>query len=98
MIELKSHPLAELTTFGIGGVAESFLIPETESELFELIRRFRRDGQLYYVLGNGSNLFIGSNCIRVPVIHPLKALSACSISTDGTVVVGAGVDIRTLIN
>lgn len=55
---LVEEPLANHTTFQIGGPALFLLLPETISQVIESVKICQEEGMPFYVLGNGSNLLV----------------------------------------
>lgn len=56
--------MADHTTFRIGGPIDLMLIPETESQIAEIVARVKNDPVPFMVLGNGSNLLVRDGGIR----------------------------------
>ncbi|MDD2714504.1 MAG: UDP-N-acetylmuramate dehydrogenase [Candidatus Wallbacteria bacterium] len=52
----QNYPVAQLTTFGLGGNAEKVVFPESPEELAACVEKLSRSGENYFLLGNGSNL------------------------------------------
>jgi UDP-N-acetylmuramate dehydrogenase len=75
---LRSEPMSLHTSFRIGGPADYFFRPSSESELAVLVRALRKAGEPYFVLGGGANLLVGDKGIRGWVID-LSNLSGCSL-------------------
>ncbi|MDR1470929.1 MAG: UDP-N-acetylmuramate dehydrogenase [Synergistaceae bacterium] len=65
---LHSRPLAPLTTWGVGGVAETLLAPRSRDELIDAVRWAQSEGEGFFTLGGGSNVLIGDGPINVPVL------------------------------
>jgi UDP-N-acetylmuramate dehydrogenase len=59
-----NHPMAELTSFRIGGPADLFLIVEEESELGFGLSAAHRHGVPCFCLGSGTNLLVSDRGIR----------------------------------
>ncbi|MDE2041141.1 MAG: UDP-N-acetylmuramate dehydrogenase [Patescibacteria group bacterium] len=55
---LEHVPLAEHTTFKIGGPARYFCVVTTEDELVEALMFARQRAQPFFILGGGSNLLV----------------------------------------
>ena len=55
---LEQEPMKLHTTFRVGGAAKLFLKLESEKELQEILALMKREGEDYYLIGNGSNLLI----------------------------------------
>ena len=52
----QNQKLKDYTTIGIGGSVPVVYLPETESELSELLRTLSKEKRSYRILGNGSNI------------------------------------------
>lgn len=63
------HPLAEYTTFKIGGPADYYVTPETEDQILGLISFALKEGVNYFILGKGSNILIPDYGFRGIVIN-----------------------------
>lgn len=72
---MKKH-----TTFRTGGAADLFLMPENAEQLSELIRLCRREGQEYFIIGNGSNLLVSDRGYRGIIIAVTEAFSDIGVS------------------
>jgi UDP-N-acetylmuramate dehydrogenase len=62
------RPLAPLTTWGVGGRAETLLSPRSAEELALSVRWLRSGGKSFFTLGGGSNVLIWDGVIDVPVL------------------------------
>jgi UDP-N-acetylmuramate dehydrogenase len=60
--------LAPFTTWGVGGVAETFLAPGTSEELVTAVRWLHANRSGFYTLGGGSNVLISDGAIERPVL------------------------------
>lgn len=58
MSEITPEPLARLTTLRTGGAPERMLEAATADELVDALRSVWADGDPWFVLGGGSNLFV----------------------------------------
>ena len=65
---------AELTTFGVGGGANSLFEPQSIEVLQALLARLHREGLNYRILGAGSNVVFPDEGIVEPVIRLGKSL------------------------
>jgi UDP-N-acetylmuramate dehydrogenase len=63
-------PLAPLTTFKVGGVADALLETQSADEIVEAIAISHAAGMPVTILGGGSNVLIGDRGIRGLVIRP----------------------------
>ncbi|SEN12045.1 UDP-N-acetylmuramate dehydrogenase [Paenibacillus sp. OV219] len=64
-----NKPLADFTTWKIGGPADVLIIPETEEQLVAVIRLLHKHGVQWTNLGRGSNLLISDKGIRGVVLQ-----------------------------
>jgi len=62
-------PLANYTTFKIGGPADLFYEAETETELIQAVKLSRERGAPFFILGGGSNLLVSDKGFRGLVIR-----------------------------
>lgn len=69
-----NEPLAEYTTWKIGGPADVFVIPNGKKELAETIRILHRHGTPFITIGRGSNTLIADKGVRGVVIKLGKGL------------------------
>lgn len=63
-----NEPMSRHTTFGIGGPADCFLMPETVEELRLVIKMAHKHGVPLFVLGGGANLLVHDKGIRGAVV------------------------------
>lgn len=92
----EHEPLAQHTTFRIGGPADVYLVPADEEQLAATIRLHREEGMRYQILGNGSNVLVDDAGIRGTLIHMEDKKSAASYRTEGSTVlatVSAGMSL-----
>lgn len=71
--------LAPYTTMGVGGTADYFCIPETRTQLRELINAATAAGLPHLVLGGGSNLVINDAGYRGLVLYLKPSFSGLRI-------------------
>lgn len=64
----KDQKLSDYTTIGIGGPVPAVYLPETESELIELLRQLAQERTRYRVIGNGSNILADDRGISEALI------------------------------
>ena len=68
-MEIRTNePMARHTSFRVGGPADRFMIPESETELREAVLDCKKSGQPWYMIGNGSNLLVGDKGFRGTII------------------------------
>ena len=58
---LIDEPMCKHTTFGVGGPAAEFVVPESRAELADVVARCREAGVAYFILGKGSDLLVSDN-------------------------------------
>ncbi|MBF0515729.1 MAG: UDP-N-acetylmuramate dehydrogenase [Nitrospirae bacterium] len=66
---LKNYPLAELTTFKIGGAARFYVKADSAVSVYEAVEFAKQQGVPFYVLGGGSNLLISDRGYDGLIIH-----------------------------
>lgn len=92
----RDRPLADLTSFKIGGPADLFVSVNDEEQLAAAIAAAYRHSVPVFCLGSGSNLLVSDRGIRGLVLRLGAGLA--SISIDGTAVsAGAAVQFRALV-
>lgn len=96
--EMRRHePMANHTTFRVGGLADLFLMPQDEDDLVRALPLLAQAGVPVSILGNGSNLLVSDQGIRGAVIRLTPGFA--HISRDGTTVVaGAGAKLARVVH
>lgn len=70
MLSIKPHvPLAQFTSFKIGGPAEFFVEVETTNELVEALEYAEKNHFSVFVFAGGSNLLVNDKGVKGLVIH-----------------------------
>lgn len=77
----SEEPMAEHTTFRIGGPADYYLCPESGAEICRILEVCREEGLPWFILGNGSNLLVGDKGYRGVVIR--LGGEFCRVEVDG---------------
>jgi UDP-N-acetylmuramate dehydrogenase len=91
-----ARPLAELTSFKIGGPADLFLLVEDEDDLCHAIALAARFSAVTFCLGAGTNLLVSERGMRGLVIKLGEKFNAVTIN--GTsVTAGAAAQFRELV-
>ena len=67
---LLYEPLAKHTTLRVGGPAQFWVEPRTESAFAKLIQYCRGEKLPLFIIGRGSNLLVRDGGIRGVVVHP----------------------------
>lgn len=86
-----NEPLADHTTFGIGGPADAMVFPRTVDDVRAVRALAKREGLPLFVLGKGANLLVSDRGIRGLTIN-LTTLDAWSHQR-GLLVAQAGLDV-----
>lgn len=86
--------LSKYTTLKIGGIANNFYIPESQTELIDLVNNI---DEKYYILANGSNILINDKKELKHVIYMNKFNNKLNYN-NGIIEAGASVRIQQLIN
>lgn len=71
---LFDEPLAAHTAFRVGGPADAYLTPGSESELRDILTQLRAEGIPCFILGGGANILVSDRGVRGAVID-LRRLS-----------------------
>ncbi|MFO8113448.1 MAG: UDP-N-acetylmuramate dehydrogenase [Desulfosalsimonadaceae bacterium] len=69
------EPMADHTTFRIGGPADVFVLPETVDDVMDLLDVLGSENVGWFVFGGGANLLVHDGGIRGVVISPAPGLS-----------------------
>jgi len=94
MKTLKKKSLSELSYYGVGGVADEVVYPETTEELSLLLKKFHQENRPYFFLGSGTNSLISDEPFNGSVIKFDQLIKL--ERTDHSIVCGAGVENTTL--
>lgn len=92
---LLDYPLAEHTSFKIGGDADLYVCPNNLMELITTVELCRAAGAPYFLLGAGSNLLISDKGIRGVVIKLGDGFDYAHAKHD-YILAGAGVSLAKL--
>jgi len=85
----ENFPLAEMTTFKVGGAAKLFVRVESENELFQALEMASKSDHEVFILGGGSNILVSDEGFEGVVIHiDLKGATVAE-SNNGRVIVTA---------
>lgn len=97
----RSYPMADYTSFKIGGPADFIVFSMTKEEIKFVLESSRAVGIPYLMLGCGTNLLVRDGGIEGVIISTKKGLNSIEISTDSQkVYVSAecGVHLSTLVS
>jgi len=93
---LEDEIMKKHTTFGIGGSADLFILPNKNSQIKQLIDIIKDKNIQYYFLGSGSNILIDDKGLR-GIIVSLKKSSKKIVFENNQVFVDCGVMLGTLV-
>jgi len=92
-----NEPLANKTTLRVGGSADYYAEPASETDLQVLLRVAAKHGLKIHFLGRGSNLVVPDSGVRGLVIRLSKPFfQKIEVMADGRVRAGAGVRLKEL--
>lgn len=83
------EPMAQHTSFHIGGPADALVAPESEGALVRLVAAAREEGISLFFLGAGANLLVGDGGIRGIVVD-LRQLASARIEAPASQPRGEG--------
>ncbi len=85
-----NEPLANYTSWRVGGVADKFYQPTDKTDLIRFVQNLPENEPLFW-MGLGSNLLVRDGGIRGTVINTKNRLKVMQCSDDETIYVEAGV-------
>lgn len=98
-MEIRTNePMARHTSFRVGGPADRFVIPESETELREAVLDCKKSGRPWYMIGNGSNLLVGDKGFRGTIINTERLAELEVQKNENIIIAGAGVMLSKLAN
>ncbi len=92
---LRQEPMAEHTTFRVGGPARRMAYPASAEELAALLELAEREKWPTLLLGNGSNLLVSDQGVDALVIHT-GALNGVKLLPDGRIWAETGLSLNRL--
>ena len=88
-------PLADYTSFRIGGPGDAFLLPDTEKSFLSLLRFLKSEGDIpFRVIGNGTNLLFSDDGFRGAVISTRHMRTVSVVGN--TVIAASGTPLNVL--
>lgn len=91
-----NEPMKNHTSFQVGGPADLFLMPQSQTELQAALKICKESPQPLYIMGNGSNLIVRDRGYRGIIINT-KALNR--VETLGTTLIAEpGISLKDLAN
>jgi UDP-N-acetylmuramate dehydrogenase len=98
---LYSVPMAQHTSFGVGGPVDFLVFPADVEDLQKILKWCRRQKMAYFVLGNGTNLLVRDGGIRGLAISLSRGFQGVSELERGEkdlrIHAGAGESLSTLV-
>jgi UDP-N-acetylmuramate dehydrogenase len=92
----ENIPLAEYTTFGIGGNADYFCVVQTKEDLNSILKWCKNCNIPFLMIGNGSNLLVTEEGFR-GLVMKLEGDFKKINYTNETIKVGAGISLPILL-
>lgn len=89
-----NEPLAQHTSFQIGGPADLFCTPSSIAQLADIIRICKKNNVRYYLLGNGSNLLFSDSGFRGVVISTTTIAPELVVDETGFITADAGRSLK----
>ncbi len=90
-------PMKQYTSIRVGGKADVLLFPKDIDELKKIVKKSRKMGIPYYILGNGTNLIVTDEGIRGWVISLNQGFKSMKVHQD-EIEAEAGLPLKRLIN
>ena len=87
MEKIKNAPMAEYTSFKVGGPADLLIIVENSEELKEALKQVNEEKKPYLFIGNGSNIIFKDGGYRGTIIKAGKGFSDIKVEGN-TITVG----------
>ena len=91
------EPMANHTSFKIGGAADVYVQPSSRDELVKIIAKCRANNAPFVILGNGSNILVPDEGLRKIVIQLHPHFGKCLANANDSCVFGeAGASLSAL--
>ena len=94
----ENEPLAQYTTFKIGGPADIFAEPGNEETLSKVLKFCSDNEYKVYIIGNGSNLLVSDLGVEGVVIRIRGGLSDVYLSDSNEIICQSGLKLSLLCN
>ena len=94
----ENEPLAQYTTFKIGGPADIFAEPGNEETLSKVLKFCSDNEYKVYIIGNGSNLLVSDLGVEGVVIRIRGGLSDIYLSDSNEIICQSGLKLSLLCN
>lgn len=96
MKEIRNCDLYTYNTMRLHSVCDVMYVPQSKSELMELIFTLKNEHIPYHILAAGSNIIFAEH-IKKPIVNLMEIDKSIVYQPDGLVSVGASVRVQTLI-
>ncbi len=94
----KKEKLAPYTTYGIGGEADYFVLPDSVSQLSSLLTILNKSGVPVFVIGKGSNILVSDKGFRGVVISLEKCSGDLFLRSNNQILADAGLRLSDLVD
>lgn len=92
---IYDEPMANHTTFKVGGKADCFVVVNSQEELIQILKYLKNNNIDFFIMGNGSNLLVSDKGIKGVVIKLGEEFK--KISCEGEkIIVGAACSMNVL--
>ncbi|WP_286945184.1 UDP-N-acetylmuramate dehydrogenase [Acetobacterium sp. UBA5834] len=92
----ENEPMKNHTSFKVGGPADLFLMPQTQTELQQILKICKESDKPFYIMGNGSNLIVRDKGYRGIIVNT-KALNRVEVQGT-TLIAEPGISLKDLAN
>ncbi len=92
----ENEPMKNHTSFKVGGPADLFLMPQTRTELQQVLEICKESDKPLYIMGNGSNLIVRDKGYRGIIVNT-KALNRVEVQGT-TLIAEPGISLKDLAN
>ena len=90
-IAYMNEPMSKHSTFGIGGAAKIFLLPNNENEIKQVLKYSKKNKIKIFFAGSGSNVLFSDHGFDGIIISLKKTFKHLEIFDSGHIIAGSGV-------
>jgi len=94
---VEDAPMAEYTSYKVGGPADFLIFPESIAQLQQLIIHLQEEAVPFFILGEGSNILVADAGIRGVVINLNKCAADIVKNSNDEIIVGAGLQLMEVV-
>lgn len=91
----RDEPMSRHTTFRVGGAADFFVEIGSPDELMDIIHYLTETDRAYFILGNGSNLWVGDKGYEGVILHLGERFNGITVEGN-TIIAQAGALLSTV--